>query len=179
MPLSNDLTQHPTPAQAFELATQYATLLRTLFLHPEFKYAQPPTAEFVKPDPTNHIGLFWVSDFVQNTYVEFVVPFLPAGATRKCKAIGNPWAYEDPAYAWEWTWDPATETLKDGEGNVKEFPRLSAAVAREKVTDVITRGMMVKKLVLENAQDVKAQILIGGAPYDFGEDVHKATKAIP
>lgn len=178
MPLNEDLS-HPSPAQVMELASQYADLLHALFYHPSYKYAQPPTAEFVKPSPDTPIGLYWTADFVQNTYVERVVPFLPAGATRKCKDIGNPWARADPAYAWTWAWDASTETLKDDRGEAVTFPTLSKAVLLDKLQDIYGRGMMTKKLVLENATDTKAQLLLGGAPYDFGEEVKRATEQIP
>ncbi|KAI1086684.1 hypothetical protein F5B19DRAFT_498121 [Rostrohypoxylon terebratum] len=82
--------------------------------------------------------------------------FLPAGATRKCK--------------------DETSTLKDKEGNVKTFPKLNEEDAVEKVNDVISRGFMTRKIILENATDMKARILIGGQAFPFVEAAEKAVK---
>ncbi|KAK7747741.1 hypothetical protein SLS62_008885 [Diatrype stigma] len=175
MPLPNQIG-HPTPAQAFELAEKHATLLRHLFNHPQFKYLEPPTAQIYKVDPTTEPALRWVADFVQNTYVTCVIPFLPVGATRKCKALGNPWAYADASYPWEWEWDGQSGALKDASGTVVEFPKLPARDAKDKVGDVVTRGFMTKKIVLENATDPKARLMIGGKTFDFGEDIKEAVR---
>ncbi|KAI1204767.1 uncharacterized protein F4807DRAFT_465404 [Annulohypoxylon truncatum] len=177
--MPGDKIEHPTPAEAFKQAANHAALLRALFLHPKFKYAQPPTADFIKPDlEATPTALFFAADFVQNTYIEYVIPFLPAGATRKCKAVANPWAWSDPAYAWEWEWDEADGggALKDKDGNVKEFPRLPQREAVEKVTDLVGRGFMARKVILENGTDPKAQLLAGGQTFDFGEEVRKAVE---
>ncbi|KAI1099065.1 hypothetical protein F4804DRAFT_345828 [Jackrogersella minutella] len=175
--MAGDKIEHPTPAQAYEIAVHHAALLRGLFLHPRFKYAQPPTADFIKPDIKEiPPALFFVSDFVQRTYVEYVVPFLPAGATRKCKAIANPWAYSDPDYKWEWEWDASTSELKDADGNVKPFPTLSEKVGFEKMSDIMSRGFLSRKIILENATDPKARLLAGGQTFDFGEEVEKLAK---
>ncbi|KAI0012774.1 hypothetical protein F4779DRAFT_566777 [Xylariaceae sp. FL0662B] len=175
--MPGDEIKHPTPAEAFDLATKHAALLRGLFLDPRFKYAQPPTADFVKPDPNQTpMALLFVSDFVQRTYVEYVVPFLPAGATRKCKAIGNPWAWSDPNYQWEWEWDDQTKTLKDAAGNVKEFPKLPKSEAVEKMSDIIGRGFMTRKIILENRTDMKARLLVGGQTCDFGAEVERLVR---
>ncbi|KAI1453734.1 hypothetical protein F4805DRAFT_358038 [Annulohypoxylon moriforme] len=175
--MQGDKLQHPSPAEAFKQATAHATLLRSLFLHPKFKYAQPPTADFIKPNmQETPAALFFVADFVQTTYIDYVIPFLPAGATRKCKDVANPWAWSDPKYVWEWEWDEATATLKDKEGNVKEFPRLPEKQAVEKVGDTLSRGFMARKVILENSTDMKAQLLAGGEKFDFGEEVEKAVK---
>jgi hypothetical protein len=85
-----DFTKHPSPAEVMHMASTYATLLRTLYLHPEFNHAQPPTADFIRPSEDNPPGLWFTTDFSQSTYVNYILPFLPAGATRKCKLIGNP-----------------------------------------------------------------------------------------
>ncbi|KAI1398659.1 hypothetical protein F4819DRAFT_467868 [Hypoxylon fuscum] len=169
--------KHPSPAEAFELATKHAALLRGLFLSPRFKYAQPPTADFIKPDPQQTpLALLFVADFVQRTYVEFVVPFLPPGSTRKCKDIANPWAWDDPNYQWEWEWDAETSTMKDAAGNVKEFPKLEESEAVSKMGDILTRGFMARKIVLENTTDPKARMLVGGQSFDFGKDMEKMIK---
>ncbi|KAI2464924.1 hypothetical protein F4781DRAFT_50292 [Annulohypoxylon bovei var. microspora] len=175
--MPGDQIQHPTPAEAFKQAANHAALLRGLFLHPRFKYAQPPTADFIKPDTAaTPMALFFVADFVQTTYIEYVVPFLPAGATRKCKAVANPWAWSDPDYGFEWEWDEQSATLRDADGNVKEFPRLPSREAVEKVGDVMSRGFMARKVILENATDPKAQMMAGGQTFDFGEEVEKLVK---
>ncbi|KAI1505711.1 hypothetical protein F5X99DRAFT_367423 [Biscogniauxia marginata] len=171
----NDRFTHPSPAKAYEMAVNHAALLRAIFLHPEFKYLEPPTAAICRMD-TEHTPppLLWVSDFVQNTYVNQVVPFLPAGATRKCKDVANPWAYYDPAYQWEWYWDSAAAALKDAQGNIIQFPRLPEGEAIEKVSDAFGRGFMAKKLILENGTDDKARLMIGGRVFDFGEEARAA-----
>ncbi|RYP41657.1 hypothetical protein DL767_000862 [Monosporascus sp. MG133] len=167
---------HPTPAQAYELAEKHAALLRQLYNHPQFKYLEPPTATIYKIDPNTEPALFWVADFVQNTYVNYIIPFLPAGASRKCKALANPWAHADPNYQWEWEWDAQAGILKDASGKPVEFPRLPESQAKEKVSDVVTRGFMTKKIVLENETDVKARLMIGGKTFDFGEDIKNAVR---
>lgn len=178
MPLPDDLSQHPSPAQIMELASQYSDLLYALFHHPSYKYAQPPTAEFVKPSPDTPIGLYWTAEFVQNTFAGVILPFLPVGSTRRCKAIGNAWARADPEYNWNFTWDAAEGKLRDDRGEEIKFPTLPASDVLEKMGDVVGRGMMAKKIILENATDIKAQLLLGGAPFDFGEDVRKAVELI-
>lgn len=179
MPLPEDLTQHPTPAQVYELAVDYAALLRALFYHPEFKFLEPPTAQISKidPDKTNP-ALFWVTDFVQNTYVNNVIPFLPQGSTRKCREISNPWAYADPTYNWELTWDSEAGALKDASGSSVSFPKLSQASVREKMEDLVGRGFMTRKLILDNQTDVKAQLLMGGQSFEFGDEVKAAARKI-
>ncbi|KAI0886778.1 uncharacterized protein GGS22DRAFT_117420 [Annulohypoxylon maeteangense] len=175
--MSDTPIQHPTPAEAFKQAKAHATLLRSLYLHPKFKYAQPPTPVFIKPNmDETPPALFFVADFVQTTYIEYVIPFLPAGATRKCKDVANPWAYIDANYVWEWEWDEAAGVLKDKDGNVKEFPKLAQAQAVQKMGDIVSRGFMARKVILENATDLKAQLLMGGQPFDFGEEVEKAVR---
>lgn len=175
--MSDNQIKHPTPTEAFKLATDHAALLRGLFLDPRFKYAQPPTADFIKPDPfQTPIPLIFTSDFIQRTYVEYVLPFLPPGSTRKCKAIANPWAWSDPNYKWEWEWDPQDNTMKDADGNVKQFPTLPEKDAIEKMSDLFSRGFMARKVILENATDAKARLLAGGETFNFGEDVEKLVK---
>ncbi|KAI1139098.1 hypothetical protein F5Y05DRAFT_412201 [Hypoxylon sp. FL0543] len=169
--------RHPTPAEAFEQARKHAALLRGLFLHPRYKYAQPPTADFIKPDvDQTPMALFFVADFVQNTYINYVIPFLPAGATRKCKDIANPWAWSDPDYKYEWEWDAETATLKDKDGNVQEFPKLPERDALQKVKDIMSRGFMTRKIILENGTDPKARLLAGGQTFDFGPEVEQLVK---
>ncbi|KAI1643643.1 uncharacterized protein F4817DRAFT_348930 [Daldinia loculata] len=175
--MPGDEIKHPTPAEAFKLAADHAALLRGLFLDPRYKYLQDPTPTFIKPNlDETPAGLYFVSDFVQRTYVEYVVPFLPAGATRKCKAIANPWAWNDPTYPWEWEWDEQTSTLKDKDGNVIDFPKLPEAEAVNKMGDVLGRGFMARKIILENRTDIKARLMVGGQPFDFGKEVEDIVK---
>ncbi|KAI1640603.1 hypothetical protein F4809DRAFT_397989 [Biscogniauxia mediterranea] len=172
----SDASRHPTPAQVYASAVAHAALLRAIFNHPEFKYLEPPTALICKVDKAGTPPpLLWAADFVQDTYINYVVPLLPAGATRKCRDIANPWAYADPAARWEYTWDPAGDgALKDAAGNVVAFPRLPEAQAVEKLGDTVGRDFLAKKLILENATDMKAQLLAGGKPFDYGEEVRAA-----
>ncbi|KAI3341454.1 hypothetical protein F4824DRAFT_448936 [Ustulina deusta] len=175
MPMPKTLSQHPTPAQAYELGVIYSAILRHVFTHPEFYYEEPPTAVISKIDhDRTPRGLFFTADFIQNTYVNNVLPFLPQGATRKCKELANPWAHADPNYQWEWTWDAEAGAMKDANGTVIEFPRLSASQVTEHATDLGTRNFFAKKLVWENETDLKAKMMLGGRTIDFGEDARAA-----
>ncbi|KAI1354261.1 hypothetical protein F5Y01DRAFT_26794 [Xylaria sp. FL0043] len=173
------LSQHPTPAQAYELGVTYSTILRHVFTHPEFKYLEPPTAIISKIDHhRTPKGLFFTAEFLQNTYINNVLPFLPQGATRKCKELANPWAYADPEYQWEWTWDAEAGAMKDTNGNVIEFPRLPASQVKAHATDLGTRNFFAQKLLLENETDPKAAMLLGGRTIDFGEDARAAVRKL-
>ncbi|POS75041.1 hypothetical protein DHEL01_v206571 [Diaporthe helianthi] len=163
----------PSPARAMEYAVTYSELLRALYGHPQFKYLEPPTAAVRKIDKSTPAPLFFATDFVEKTYINYVVPFLPAGATRKCKIIANPWAYADPNYQWEWEWDAATGTMKSAADDAAvEFPRLDQDEARDMLGDLFTRGVMAKN-ILENGSDPKVAAMIGG-PFDFGDEVKRA-----
>ncbi|KAI1269562.1 hypothetical protein F5Y18DRAFT_103271 [Xylariaceae sp. FL1019] len=168
----------PTPARAFELGVNHATLLRHLYNHPEFVFKEPPTAEIRKLDARTPPGLFFITDFVENTYTKYVMQFLPQGASRKCKELGNPWAYKDPDYKWEWSWDAETSTMKDADGNEIAFPQLPDEQAKETDADVFSRGFMTKKIILENRTDPKATALLGGRSIDFGEEAEAAARAL-
>lgn len=171
------LSEHPTPAKAYELAATYAALLRHVYGHPDYHYKEPPTATSAKIDAERMPkGLFFTADFLQNTYVSNVLVFLPDGATRKCKELGNPWAYQDPNYTWEWTFDAATGTMRDAEGKAvaAPFPKLSAAKLMENTIDLSTRNFFAKKLLLENGTDPKVQAMLGGRSIDFGEAARAA-----
>ncbi|RWA04810.1 hypothetical protein EKO27_g10298 [Xylaria grammica] len=179
MPMPRSLSEHPTPAQAYELGVVYAAILRHVFTHPEFHYLEPPTAAISKIDhERTPRGLFFTADFIQNTYIKNVLPFLPAGATRKCKELGNAWAYADATYQWEWTWDAEAGAMKDANGNVVEFPRLSASQLTDNITDLTTRNFFAKKLILENETDLKAKIMLGNRTIDFGEDARAAARKL-
>ncbi|KAI0599202.1 hypothetical protein F4775DRAFT_591651 [Biscogniauxia sp. FL1348] len=171
----SDAIKHPTPAQAYASAVAHAALVRAVFNHPEFKYLEPPTAMICKLDTARTPRpLLWVADFVQTTYVNCVVPFLPAGATRKCRDIANPWAHADPDARWEYAWDAAAAALKDAQGHPVAFPRLPEPEAVEKISDTVGRDFMAKKLILENGTDMKARLMLGGETFDFGEEVRAA-----
>ncbi|KAI8634035.1 hypothetical protein F5Y19DRAFT_411768 [Xylariaceae sp. FL1651] len=157
--------EHPSPAQAYELAVNYATLLRHLFTHPQYG-AQPPP------------GLKHTTEFVQNTHEKFVMPFLPKDSSKKCKELANPWAYADPNHKWEWTWDTEAGAMKDMNGKVVEFPRLPKSKLHERCSDILTRGLMAKTLILDNETDFKARILLGGQTFDFGEGARAAARKL-
>ncbi|KAI0165381.1 hypothetical protein GGR52DRAFT_106225 [Hypoxylon sp. FL1284] len=177
MPTGRDPIKHPSPAEAFKLASQHSALLRALFLDPRYKYDEPPTADFIKPDvDATPKALFFVADFVQETYINYVIPFLPAGATRKCKAVANPWAWSDPDYKWEWEWDAETSTLKDADDKVLEFPKHPDSLGASKMSDVLSRGFLTKKIVLENGTDPKARLMIGGNTFDFSEEARRLVR---
>ncbi|KAI1822430.1 hypothetical protein F4861DRAFT_391414 [Xylaria intraflava] len=179
MPMPSTASEHPTPAQAYELGTSFATILRHLFTHPEFQYQEPPTASVSKMDlERTPKALFFTADFIQNTYINNVLPYLPQGATRKCKELGNPWAYSDPNYQWEWVWDTEADTMKDMNGNEIGFPRLSSSQLQENHTDLRTRNFLAKKLVCGSASDPMAQALLGGRLFDFGDDTRAAVEKL-
>ncbi|VUC36341.1 unnamed protein product [Clonostachys rosea] len=171
MPLP-DPSQHPTPAQVYELAVDYAALLRALYADPGFKFLQQPTAEVSAIDTENtHMGLFWTTDFVQTTYIDNILPFLPQHATRKTKQLGNPWAYGDSSYQWDLTWDAEASALKDRDGNSATFPTLSQAEVKEKLDNLVSRGSMIKKLIFDNESDFMAKMAMGGQTYKFNDEV--------
>lgn len=179
MRMPQNLYEHPTPAQVYELGTIYATILRHVLAHPDFHFLEPPTAIIANIDyDRTPRGLFWVAEFLQNTYINNVLPFLPEGASRKCKELGNPWAYADPNYQWEWTWDAEESAMKDANGTVVEFPRLPTSKVYENQSDIVSRAVFARKLVLENGTDIKAQLLLGGQPIDFGEDARAAVRRL-
>jgi hypothetical protein len=176
MPMPRILAEHPTPAQAYELGVIYATILRHVYTHPEFHYQEPPTAAIAKQDlERTPKGLFFVADFLQNTYINNALPYLPQGATRKCKELANPWAYADPSYRWEWAWDAEAGALKDiASGTVIEFPRLSESHVMGNAVDLGTRNFFAKKLILENESDGKVKAMLGGRIIDFGDEARAA-----
>ncbi|KAI3323730.1 hypothetical protein HD806DRAFT_72258 [Xylariaceae sp. AK1471] len=179
MSMPKMLAEHPTPAQVYELGVIYATILRHVFTHPEFHYQEPPTAVISKPDlERTPKGLFFTADFLQNTYINNVLPYLPQGATRKCKELANPWAYADASYQWEWTWDAEAGAMKDRNGNVVEFPRLSKSQVEGNAVDLGTRNFFAKKLISENGSDDKAKALLGGRTIDFGEGARAAVEKL-
>ncbi|KAK8049833.1 hypothetical protein PG994_011563 [Apiospora phragmitis] len=176
---------HPTPAEAYELGCDYAALLRALYNNPAWRFDGTPTAEIFKPAAGTPPGLFFVTDFVEKTYVKYVLPFLPQGATRHCRALGNPWAYADPNYAWTWEWGPESKAMWDKKGGDNEddeaevpFPKFPEAQAQGMTTDVWTRGFMAHKIIVENQTDPKARALIGGQPFDFGPEAREIIKKL-
>ncbi|KAG8166186.1 hypothetical protein KVR01_004738 [Diaporthe batatas] len=167
---------HPVPFQVMEYAVIYAELLRALYGHPQFKYLEPPTAAVCKIDESTPPPLFFATDFVAKTYINYIIPFLPPGATRKCKIIANPWAYADPDYQWEWEWDAASGTMKSADGATVEFPRIPQEKVPEMLGDLVSRGYMAKS-ILENGSDPRVTAMIGG-PFDFGEEVKRASEKV-
>ncbi|KAI1740589.1 hypothetical protein F4680DRAFT_92568 [Xylaria scruposa] len=179
MPMPENFSEHPAPAQAFELGVTYASILRHIYNHSDFHYQEPPTALVSKVDlERTPKGLFFTADFIQNTYVNYVLPYLPEGASRKCKELGNPWAFADPNYQWEWTWDAQAGAMKDANGNVVEFPKLPKSRQKQIAADLVGRNFFAKKLVLENETDLKARMLLGGQTIDFGPDARAATEKL-
>ncbi|KAI1854026.1 hypothetical protein JX266_001167 [Neoarthrinium moseri] len=165
MPAGNEAFTALTPRQAFALARSHAELLRQLFNHPEFKYTEPPTSVRYPVDvDRTPPALLMVSDFVQTTYVEHVLPLLPAGTSRKCKD--------------EWTWDESADELRDAQGAKIDFPVLPKARAIELRGDVYSRSFMAHKCICENDSDVKARMMIGGQSFDFGEEARRIIKSL-
>jgi hypothetical protein len=166
---------HPTPREAFELARAHADLLRALFNHPAFVYMSPPTPQRYPVDAARTpAALLLVSEFVQTTFVEHVLPFLPTGATRRCRTLANPWAYADPDYKWDWVWDDAAgELCAEADGAVQLFPDLGARAGARARSDIWTRGFLASKAICDNATDPKARMICGGQEFDFGEDARR------
>ncbi|KAI0389155.1 hypothetical protein F5Y17DRAFT_463007 [Xylariaceae sp. FL0594] len=155
------MSSQPTPAKAYELGVKHAALLRSLYNHPDFKYQEPPTAEVAKFDlGATPEGLFFVTDFVQNTYVNYVLPRLPQGASRKCNELGNPSGS-----------GPGTK-----EGKTVEFPRLPLSRARSIASDLVSRTFLTKKLILEGQNDPQLAPMLRGQ--DFGDEVKAAVRAL-
>jgi hypothetical protein len=154
----------------YELAVDYAALLRALFADPGFKFLEKPTAEVSAIDTNNtHMGLFFTADFVQTTYIDNILPFLPQHASRKTKELSNPWAYGNPSYQWELAWDAEAGALKDKNGSSATFPTLPQAEVKDKLENLVSRGFMIKKIVFENGTDFTAKMAMGGRTYNFSD----------
>lgn len=167
-------TTHPIPREAFALARAHAELLRALFNHPAYKFTSPPTAERYPVDTeATPAALLFLTEFVQGTYVEHVLRLLPAGATRKCRDIGNPWAYADPAFPWSWTWDEAAGELRDADGRAQPFPSLGARGGSGIRSEIAGRSFLASKIICDNATDPQARMICGGQAFDFGEDARR------
>jgi hypothetical protein len=179
MPSESEPFTHPTPKQAFDIARKHAELLRHLFNHPQYVYSSPPTAiRYPTDTEKTPVALLLVSDFVQTTYIQHVLPFLPPGVSRKTKEVANPWAYADETYEWEWEWDEAKGELRNKEdGKLQKFPDLGAEGV-EKRGDIWTRSFLAGKCICENATDAKARLMIGGQSFDFGEEARSIIKSL-
>ncbi|KAH7324771.1 hypothetical protein B0I35DRAFT_475989 [Stachybotrys elegans] len=165
-------------AHDYQLAVRHAALLRALYAHPRIQFLEPPTPEIHKfdKDRTNP-GVFFLADFVQNTYVKYILPLLPPGASRKCKELGNPWAYADASFPWEWTWDADTSTFKDSQGNAVPFPAVPQSERTSLTVDIRTRTMTVEMLIGDRAIPLQQQMMgLGGV--DLGDDVKNAQKDV-
>ena len=84
---------------------------------------------------------------------------------------GQPWAYADPNYQWEWEWDAESGAFKDTAGNLIKLPKMPTGRATSLAKDIISRGFMTKKIILENETDAKVRMMFGGEAFDFGENV--------
>lgn len=179
MPGETEPFTHPTPRQAFNLARKHAELLRLLFNHPQFAYTSPPNAtQYPVDTEKTPVALLMVSDFVQTSYIEHVIPFLPSGASRKTKEIANPWAHADDSYTWEWEWDEDKGELRDkSTGEVQKFPALGRK-GKEMRGDIWTRAFMAGKCICDNGSDAKAKLMIGGESFDFGEEARRLIQEI-
>lgn len=72
-----------TPQERFELASKHATLIRALYAHPEMKLTPEGTPDRSKIPAT----LFNVTDFLLNTYNNYLRPLLPPDAPKNSKAL--------------------------------------------------------------------------------------------
>jgi hypothetical protein len=165
-------------AEDYHIAVRHAALLRALYAHPGFHFLEPPTAEVHKFDEERtNPGIFFLTDFVQNTYVNYILPLLPPGVTRKCKELANPWAYADGNYVWEWTWDAATSSLKDSQGNDVPFPPVEQSLRSSSAVDVRTRTLTSDALI--NGQGMPLQLqMMGLKEVEFGDDIKNAQKDV-
>ncbi|KAK5631361.1 hypothetical protein RRF57_007075 [Xylaria bambusicola] len=68
--------------------------------------------------------------------------------------------------------------MKGASGTVIDFPTLPSSQAKALVSDLFTRGFLAKKIILENGTDLKARIMVGGEPIDFGEDARAAVSKL-
>jgi hypothetical protein len=156
----NALNQ-PTPSDVFTVSSHIAALLRALLLHPSTTFVGDMMTDPTTTPPT----LYNVTDFVQRTYITYLLPLLPPNATKKCKALANPWAYEDL----DWTKETDGEAMAPG-----KYPRIQGnAKLEEQWRDANGRSVMIGMII----NDPKKQAMFGGS-FDFGKDVYDAAEKL-
>ncbi|KAK8088807.1 hypothetical protein PG997_003768 [Apiospora hydei] len=172
---------HPTPAEAFELGSNYAALLRALYGNPAYCFDGRDDEARRRHAPGPVLRHRLRREDVHQARAPLPAP----GATRRCRALANPWAYADPSYAFTWEYDPESQTMwykKGGDDDENEeevpFPKLPEKQAREMISDAWTRGFMAQKIILENATDPKARALAGGEVFDFGPEAREIVRKV-
>ena len=148
-----------TTDDVFSLAKRVAALLRTLLCHPSTTFVGDMITDPTSTPPT----LFNVTDFVRRTYVEYILPCLPPNATKTCKALANPWAYQDL------DWKDNDETSVPG-----EYPTIRGnAELEEKWRDAYSRSTMIGMIIADPGK----QAMFGGR-FDFGKEVYDCAKTL-
>lgn len=143
----------PTTEDVLSLAKRVAALLRALLCHPSAAFVGDMITNPTSTPPT----LFNVTGFVRRTYVEYILPCLPPNATKTCKALANPWAYQDL------DWKDDDENSVPG-----EYPTIKGnAELEEKWRDAYSRSIMIAMIIADPGR----QAMFGGS-FDFGEDVY-------
>jgi hypothetical protein len=150
---------NPTNEEVFSLAKRIAALLRALLCHPSTTFVGDMITDPTSTPPT----LFNVTDFVRRTYVENILLCLPPNATKTCKALANPWAYQDL----DW---------KDNDENVVpgDYPTIKGnAELEEKWRDACSRSIMIGMII----GDPRKQVMFGGS-FDFGQEVYNCAEEL-
>ena len=149
----------PTPTEVFDLAAKVAALLRALLYHPGTAFV----GDMVTDPQNTHPTLFNVTDFVKTTYLEYLVPLLPPGATSSCRALTNPWRFREPDFQ-ENLDALAEDKYPKVKGNEKLLEKWRDANSR-----AITIGMIIA--------DPKKQEMFGGS-FDFGKAVYECSEEL-
>lgn len=149
----------PSTDQVFDLAKRVAALLRALLYHPGATFVD----DMITDPTTTHPTLFNVTDFVRRTYIEYLLPLLPPNATKNCKALANPWAYQDL------DWKDNDESMVQG-----RYPEIEGNEDLvEKWMDANSRSKMIGMII----SDPTKQAMFGGA-FDFGKDVYECAERL-
>ena len=150
---------NPTPTEVFDLAAKVAGLLRALLYHPGTAFVGDQVT-----DPQNtHVTLFNVTDFVKTTYLEYLIPLLPPGATRSSRALTNPWRFREPDFQ-----ENPDAMAENKYPKVKGNQELLG-----KWQDANSRAIMIGTIIA----DPKKQEMFGGS-FDFGKAVYECAEEL-
>ncbi|KAL9621464.1 MAG: hypothetical protein Q9160_004107 [Pyrenula sp. 1 TL-2023] len=148
----------PSPEERYALAVKHAALTRNLILHPSTAFRGDKITDPANTPPI----LAYVTDFQMTTYRKPLIPVLPPDATQTCRALAYPWNYTDPDFM------ENMDMLKP-----EHYPSMEDEDLMEKWTDARMRGPFCAILILDKE---KQEIFDG--PFDFGEDVENAARAL-
>lgn len=149
----------PSKDDVFDLAKRVAALLRALLRHPSATFVDDMITDPTTTPPT----LFHVTDFVRRTYIDNLLPCLPPNATKTCKALANPWAYQDL------DWKDNDESTVPG-----EYPTIKGnAELEEKWTDSNSRSIMIAMIIADPGK----QAMFGGS-FDFGKEAYDCAETL-